>query len=117
MMNLAGASPRPENLEEEHAKFVPGQPDMWMFVLFETLLFTGYFSVYLVSRTQDREAFLGAPLIENFLMPGWLQSLPEESYDEVTKDIGRLINEERHEAEFAISFKATLVVGKKALLQ
>ncbi|HKV20159.1 MAG TPA: cytochrome c oxidase subunit 3, partial [Mycobacterium sp.] len=26
--------------------------------LFETLLFTGYFSVYLISRTQDRELFL-----------------------------------------------------------
>jgi nitric oxide reductase NorE protein len=60
MTNLAGASPRPEQLSDEHAKFVPGQPDMWMFVLFETLLFTGYFSVYLVSRTQDREAFLGS---------------------------------------------------------
>jgi nitric oxide reductase NorE protein len=45
-------------LAEKPAKFVPGQPDMWMFVLFETLLFTGYFSVYLVSRTQDRELFL-----------------------------------------------------------
>jgi ubiquinone/menaquinone biosynthesis C-methylase UbiE len=63
------------------------------------------------------EAFLGAPLIEDFLMPGWLQSLPEGSYELVTKEIGRLINEERHEAEFAISFKATLVIGKKALLQ
>jgi nitric oxide reductase NorE protein len=31
---------------------------MWMFVLFETLLFTGYFSVYLVSRTQNRELYL-----------------------------------------------------------
>jgi len=29
-----------------------------MFVLFETLLFTGYFSVYLVSRTQNRELYL-----------------------------------------------------------
>jgi ubiquinone/menaquinone biosynthesis C-methylase UbiE len=63
------------------------------------------------------EAFLGTPLIEDFLMPGWLQSLPEESYEQVTKEIGRLINEERHEAEFAISFKATLMVGKKPLLQ
>ena len=48
------------NSHDKHAKFVPGQPDMWMFVLFESLLFTGYFSVYLVSRTQDREAFLGS---------------------------------------------------------
>jgi nitric oxide reductase NorE protein len=44
--------------EEEPAKFVPGQPDMWMFVLFESLLFTGYFSVYLVSRTQNEALFL-----------------------------------------------------------
>ena len=38
---------RSSRLEEKPAKFVPGQPDMWMFVLFESLLFTGYFSVYL----------------------------------------------------------------------
>ena len=56
MTNLAGS--RPRQLDEKPTKFVPGQPDMWMFVLFETLLFTGYFSVYLVSRTQDRELFL-----------------------------------------------------------
>jgi hypothetical protein len=47
----------------------------------------------------------------------WLESLPEESYDSVVKELGRLINEERHEAEFALSVKATLVVGKKALIQ
>jgi nitric oxide reductase NorE protein len=56
MTNLAGA--KPQSLEEKPTKFVPGQPDMWMFVLFETLLFTGYFSVYLVLRTQNRELFL-----------------------------------------------------------
>jgi nitric oxide reductase NorE protein len=49
-----------QQLEDKHAKFIPGQPDMWMFVLFESLLFTGYFSVYLVARTQDREAFLAS---------------------------------------------------------
>lgn len=48
------------SVEEKHAKFVPGQPDMWMFVLFETLLFTGYFSVYLVSRTQNRDLYLAS---------------------------------------------------------
>ena len=63
------------------------------------------------------EAFLNAPLVSDFLMPGWLQTLPENSYEEVTREIGRLINEERHDAEFALSFKATLVTGKKALLQ
>ena len=55
MTDLAG--PRP-HVEEKPTRFVPGQPDMWMFVLFESLLFTGYFSVYLVSRTQNRELYL-----------------------------------------------------------
>jgi nitric oxide reductase NorE protein len=57
MTNVAGA-PKPEQLDEKKSTFVPGQPDMWMFVLFETLLFTGYFSVYLLSRTQDPELYL-----------------------------------------------------------
>lgn len=56
MTNVADANV--DQLREKPAKFVPGQPDMWMFVLFETLLFTGYFCVYLVSRTQDRDLFL-----------------------------------------------------------
>jgi nitric oxide reductase NorE protein len=40
------------------AKFVPGQPDMWAFVLFETLVFTAYFGFYLFYRTQNPELFL-----------------------------------------------------------
>jgi nitric oxide reductase NorE protein len=56
MTNLAGAEAQP--LEDKPTRFVPGQPDMWVFVLFETLLFTGYFSVYLVQRTQNHELYL-----------------------------------------------------------
>ncbi|MEP6912875.1 MAG: class I SAM-dependent methyltransferase [bacterium] len=63
------------------------------------------------------EKFLSAPLISDFLMKIWLETLPRKSYEKVFKEIGRLINEERHEAEFALSVKATLVVGKKALTQ
>ena len=40
------------------ARFVPGQPDMWAFVLFETLVFTGYFGFYLFYRAQSPELFL-----------------------------------------------------------
>lgn len=40
------------------AKFVPGQPDMWVFVLFEALVFTAYFTVYVVSRTRSPGLFL-----------------------------------------------------------
>lgn len=39
-------------------RFVPGQPDMWAFVLFETLVFTAYFGFYLFYRTQSPELFL-----------------------------------------------------------
>jgi nitric oxide reductase NorE protein len=58
MTNVAGADSMPQQLTEKPTKSVPGQPDMWVFVLFETLLFTGYFSVYLVSRTQNLDLYL-----------------------------------------------------------
>lgn len=66
---------------------------------------------------ESGEAFLNAPLIEDFLMPRWLESLPKDHYERVTKEVARLINEERHQAEFALSFKATLILGRKALVQ
>jgi len=42
------------------ARFVPGQPDMWAFVLFEALVFTAYFMVYVVRRTQSPDLFLAS---------------------------------------------------------
>jgi nitric oxide reductase NorE protein len=56
MTNIAGAQSR--QLENTPRRHVPGQPDMWLFVLFEALLFTGYFSVYLALRTQNEDLFL-----------------------------------------------------------
>jgi nitric oxide reductase NorE protein len=38
--------------------YVPGQPDMWAFVLFEAFLFTSYFVVYMVCRVQNPELYL-----------------------------------------------------------
>jgi ubiquinone/menaquinone biosynthesis C-methylase UbiE len=60
------------------------------------------------------EKFLSAPLITDFLMPIWLETLPSNSHKQVVKEIARLINEERREAEFSLTVKATLVMGKKA---
>ena len=60
------------------------------------------------------EQFLNSPLVADFLMQGWLASVPETSKAQVSQEISRLINEERHEAEFALSVKATLVAGRKA---
>jgi len=45
-------------LPPKSSKHVPGQPDMWVFVLFESLIFTSYFCVYLYARTQHEAAFL-----------------------------------------------------------
>jgi nitric oxide reductase NorE protein len=45
-------------VKEQSAGHVPGQPDMWVFVFFESLVFTAYFCVYLYSRTQHERAFL-----------------------------------------------------------
>jgi ubiquinone/menaquinone biosynthesis C-methylase UbiE len=60
------------------------------------------------------EAFLDSPLISHFLMKSWLQSIPEEAQQRVTREIARLINEERHDVESSLTVKATLVVGRKA---
>ena len=54
MTSAANAKPR------AHGRFVPGQPDMWAFVLFEALVFTAYFVVYVVRRTQSPDLFLAS---------------------------------------------------------
>jgi len=58
-------------------------------------------------------AFIASPLIADFLMPVWLRSLPEESMDRVIEEVARLIDEERHNADFWLTVKATLVTGRK----
>ena len=45
---------------DKRVRFVPGQPDMWAFVLFETLVFTAYFGFYLFYRARSPELFLHA---------------------------------------------------------
>ncbi|MGH9872766.1 MAG: class I SAM-dependent methyltransferase [Pyrinomonadaceae bacterium] len=64
---------------------------------------------------ESSEKFLTAPLIADFLMPIWLETLPQDSHQQVIDEIGRLVNEESHEAEFVLTIKATLVKGEKAL--
>jgi nitric oxide reductase NorE protein len=44
--------------EDESSEHVPGGRDIWFFVLFESLVFTSYFCVYLFNRTQHEQAFL-----------------------------------------------------------
>jgi len=63
---------------------------------------------------ESGEQFLSSPLVAEFLMQEWLALVPEDRRAALFSEISRLINEERHEAEFALSVKATLVVGQKA---
>jgi nitric oxide reductase NorE protein len=66
MTNLAGAGSRRNHADGQRAatdlnkpaEFVPGQPDMWAFVLFEALVFTSYFVVYMIFRTHHPELYL-----------------------------------------------------------
>jgi len=63
---------------------------------------------------ESGEQFLSSPLVAEFLMQEWLALVPDDKRAELFSEISRLINEERHESEFSLSVKATLIVGQKA---
>ncbi len=64
---------------------------------------------------ESGEEFLNAPLITDFLLTRWLESLPEaEAQARVAKEIARIIDVERQEMDFTLSVKITLIVGRKA---
>ena len=66
---------------------------------------------------ESGEQFLNSPLITDFLLPNWLEPIPEAARQKVADELARIIDEERHAGEFALTLKATLVVGKKARVQ
>jgi len=66
---------------------------------------------------ESGEQFLNAPLITDFLMQGWLSSVPEAGRERVMQELAHIIDEERHSGEFALTLKATLVMGKKQRVQ
>lgn len=66
---------------------------------------------------ESAEAFLNSPLINDFLLPGWLTSVPEAARGRVREELARIIDEERHSGEFSLTMKATLVTGRKPQLQ
>ncbi|HEX8352310.1 MAG TPA: class I SAM-dependent methyltransferase [Pyrinomonadaceae bacterium] len=59
--------------------------------------------------------FLAAPLVRDFLLGRWLDSLPdEEARAAVLADVERIIDDDRYEGDFSLTVKATVVVGRKA---
>jgi SAM-dependent methyltransferase len=63
---------------------------------------------------ESGEGFVSSPLVSAFLMNGWLSSVPANAKQRVLDEVVRIINQERHNAEFALTVKATLVMGRKA---
>jgi len=69
-------------------------------------------------KYESAENFLSSPLVAEFLMPIWLETLATDSREQVTKEIARLIKEEsKNGLEFVLTVKATLVMGQKVLSQ
>ncbi|MEP6637597.1 MAG: class I SAM-dependent methyltransferase [Acidobacteriota bacterium] len=62
---------------------------------------------------ESGEQFLNSPLITDFLLPRWLAFVPEDSQECVSQAIPAVINADRHDADFILSVKATLVTGRK----
>ena len=62
---------------------------------------------------ESADKFLQEPLISDFLLPIWLENLPEAEREEVVVEIRRLINEESRDDAFALTMKATVVTGTK----
>ncbi len=57
-MTTAAEAPPRRDEPASFERFVPGQPDMWAFVVFEAFLFTAYFAVYVFCRARSPELFL-----------------------------------------------------------
>jgi nitric oxide reductase NorE protein len=70
MTDIAQAG-QPQAAAEKPAGHIPGQPDMWVLVLFEALVFTAYFAVYLFHRAAGSSLFLRS---QGYLNP-WLGTL------------------------------------------
>lgn len=62
---------------------------------------------------ESGEEFLNAPLITDFLLRNWLGSINAEDGERVTKQIERIIDEERNDMDFSLTLKATLIMGRK----
>ena len=59
-------------------------------------------------------AFLDSPLVANFLLDSWLGAVTEEWRERVIAELVRLIDEDKHGADFLLTVKATLIKGRKA---
>jgi hypothetical protein len=57
--------------------------------------------------------FLSSPLVADFLLPVWLETLDEDEKERVIKTLAHLIDNEDGSISFRFSVKATLLTGEK----
>ena len=57
--------------------------------------------------------FVEAPLVADFLMPVWLETLDEDEKERVVKQLARIIDAEDGSVPFIFSVKATLLTSEK----
>lgn len=62
---------------------------------------------------QNGAEFVAAPLVADFLLPVWLESLSDEEQAKATEKLAALVDSEDQDLTFRFSVKATLVVGEK----
>lgn len=108
MTTFANTEATPGNLQardELHRASIqpsmPGQPDMWVFVLFEGFIFTLYFAAYMFSRTREFDLFLQSQaqlnlyigmfntlilLVSSWSMARCVQAAREGSFDDAIKN-------------------------------
>lgn len=59
--------------------------------------------------------FVNSPLVADFFLPGWLDSLNEKEKERVVEKLALLIDAEDGTLTFRFSVKATLLTGEKSL--
>jgi hypothetical protein len=57
--------------------------------------------------------FVSSPLVEDYLLPGWLDFLDENEKERVKNKLAETIDDDCQEMSFRFSVKATLLVGEK----
>lgn len=66
-----------------------------------------------VFEYENGEEFIVSPLVADFLMPIWLETLDEEEKERAVKQLAQLIDAEDGTLSFRFSVKATLLTGEK----
>ena len=57
--------------------------------------------------------FVESPLVADFLMPAWLETLDEDEKERIVKQLAQLIDAEEAPLSFVFTVKATLLTGEK----